>query len=299
MPKQKPPARRQNSPQEDIDPVWIAKALAATVLVAVLCGYLTLCGYFYQGQWQLVLHPSPAVSATPASLNLAFEDLHFSVDESGTPQLNAWYISGTATQPTILYLHSGDGSLADTLPQIQSLHALGFNLFAIDYRGFGHSAPVHPNQQRMNEDAEHALQYLLSVRKVAAMQIIPYGTGVGASLAAALVANHPDLPALILESPQTDLLPTVAQNPRTRLIPLHLLFHDVFPLAGRLSALRTPKLLLTNGPATPPVFANASDPKINVDFAHPSATDYANAITGFRDQYLPHPAVPLLMPSTK
>jgi pimeloyl-ACP methyl ester carboxylesterase len=202
-------------------------------------------------------------------------------------------------QATILYLHGGDGSLSDTLPQLQALHTLGFSVFAIDYRGYGRSASVHPNEKRMNEDAEHAFQYLTSTRKLPLAEVIPYGIGVGASLAAALVQQHPQIQALILESPQTDLMATVAQDPRTRLIPLHLLFHNNFSLADRLHMLATPKLLLSYGLAAPPVFRNAADPKITVEFMKPSASDYAQAISRFTAEYLPPAGVPQLIPARK
>ncbi len=303
MTKPKPSANRRKSAPETVDPVWIAKALVATVLVALLCGYLTLCLYFYQGQWQLVLHPSPNITATPDSLGLPFEDIHFSDDDAGIPQLTGWYLPGAPTtgapQPTILYLHSGDGSLSDTLPQLQALHALGFGLFAFDYRGYGRSASIHPNEQRMNEDAEHAFNYLATVRKIPPAEIIPYGVGVGASLAAALAQQHTQIKALILESPQNDLMPTVAQDPRAHLIPLHLLFHNPFPLADCLRTLATPKLLLTDGPTAPPAFRNAADPKITVEFTTSSATEYAQAISRFRGQYLPSTGVPQWMPAQK
>ncbi len=147
----------------DIDPRWLLKMLAVTIGGALFCGYLTLCGLFYQGQWQLVLHPDTATTITPASVNLPFEDVSFDYTETGQPQLHGWWIPAAGNAPagysafTILYLHGGNGSLADTLPRLQELHHLGLNVFAFDYRGFGQSAGLHPNELRMREDTAAAL----------------------------------------------------------------------------------------------------------------------------------------------
>ena len=37
---------------------WLASAILGVVAFAALCAYLTLCLLFYQGQWQVVFHPS-------------------------------------------------------------------------------------------------------------------------------------------------------------------------------------------------------------------------------------------------
>jgi pimeloyl-ACP methyl ester carboxylesterase len=295
MAKSRPKARIHNahSPApsaEVIDPRWILKALAVTLLIAVFCGYLTLCLLFYQGQWQLVLRPSPDVTRTPAALGLAFDSVSFDVDDTGKPQLTGWYLPA-AVQPalTVLYLHGGDATLSATLPRLQQLHSLGFSILAIDYRGYGASSSRHPNQARMTQDAESALTYLINTRNVPAQQVIPCGTGVGASLAATLAANHSDLPALILDDPKADLLPEVAKDPRTHYLPLNLLFHDRFPLAKTLTSLRLPKLLLTSTGAALPMYRAAADPKRISEFPAADAAAFNDAFRRFAGEYLHQP----------
>ena len=71
---------------EAVHPLWLVKALAAVLLAAVLCGYLTLCLLFYQGQWQLVLHPSRDTSIHPPVVDspTKAELVRFAPDESAT-----------------------------------------------------------------------------------------------------------------------------------------------------------------------------------------------------------------------
>ena len=275
---------------ETVDPIWLLKAIGITILVALLCAWLTLSLLFYRGQWQLVLHPTRTTSAPANIAGTHFEVIHFGLDESATPQLAGWWIPAPAdaryAQSTILFLPGADGSLANSIPTLANLHNLGINVFAFDYRGYGQSADTHPNQEKMTQDADHAWQYLNTSRNIPAHQIIPYGTGVGASLATHLALTHPDIPALILDTPQSDLLDTALRDPRTPLLPVRLLFHERFPLTDLLAGLRTPKLLISTGTSMHPAFHTAADPKLTVELSSPTDAFYAQALARFLDEYL-------------
>ena len=309
-PTSKPTKRTpQPAPPDVVSPIWLVKAIALTIVTALLCGYLTFCLLFYQGQWQLVLHPT-RIAASPISISgVPYELIRFGPDESATPQLTGWWIpsdpGGRYSHLTALFLGDGNGSLADSIPTLASLHNLGINVFAFDYRGYGQSAAVRPNQQTMTRDVDSAWQYLTTSRAIPAQQIVPYGAGTGASLATHLAATHNTVPALILDSPRTDLLDAAVRDPRAKLVPVRLLFHERFPLAEPLSTLHTPKLLLSRSASPNPAFRTASNPKLSIELASPSALLYNEGITRFLDQYvaqhvsgylLPAPA-PQLVPS--
>jgi len=279
----------QPAPPDVVSPIWLIKAIALTIVAALLCGYLTLCLLFYQGQWQLVLHPT-RTSANPASIaGIPYEFIRFGPDESATPQLTGWWIPaapGSRYAPiTILFLPDGNGSLANSIPILASLHNLGLNVFAFDYRGYGQSAPARPSQQSMTQDTDTAWQYLTTTRAISTQRIIPYGTGVGTSLASRLAADHNTIPALILDTPRADLLNVAIRDPRAKLLPVRLLFHERFPIAEPLSTLHTPKLLISRTTSPDQTFLRASDPKYTVELASPSPVLYNQSLTRFLDQY--------------
>jgi pimeloyl-ACP methyl ester carboxylesterase len=288
--KPRKPIPPQPVPPDVVSPIWLINAIALTIVAALLCGYLTFCLLFYQGQWQLVLHPT-RTSANPASISgIPYELIRFDPDESATPQLTGWWIpaapAGRYATITILFLPDGNGSLANSIPTLASLHNLGLNVFAFDYRGYGQSAPARPSQQSMTRDTESAWQYLTATRAISAQRIVPYGTGIGTSLATHLVGIHNDIPALILDTPRADLLDVATRDPRAKLLPVRLLFHERFPLAEPLSTLRTPKLLLSRITSPDQTFLHASDPKFTVALASPSAALYNQTLTRFLDQYV-------------
>jgi pimeloyl-ACP methyl ester carboxylesterase len=238
------PAPSPSSP-EVVDPVWVAKALGITVVVAAVCGYITLCGLFYLGQWQLALSPSRSVTHTPSDIHLAFNEVHFGTDASGQPQLHGWWIpADLPSDPTVLMLHAGNGSISDALPQARALHDARLNVLLFDYRGFGQSKGQHPTQALMQQDSEAAFSYLTTMRQIAPASIIVYGEGVGASLAAKLCGEHREISAIILNNPDGDLTSRARSDSRARMAPVGLLFHEDFPLAAPLHTLATAKLLI-------------------------------------------------------
>ena len=276
-----PAAKPQYDP---IDPRWLAKAIALVCLAALLCGYITLCLLFYQGQWQFVLHPTRDDLASPG------QPIHFDASDSGIPRLAGTLLPAPSGARyfsyTILYLRGGDSSLAispaDALT-LKLLASLGLNVFAFDYRGFGQSDQTHPTQSRMAEDTAAAFRYLQQTRSIPEDHILLYGTGVGASLATVLAGAHPRIPALILDSPGPKPISIVLSDPRARFLPIRALFHEDFSLAP-LATLTTPKLLITY-PGTgsyPP----AAYPKFTLELQPNDTANRAAAIARFLDQYL-------------
>jgi pimeloyl-ACP methyl ester carboxylesterase len=289
-----------------VDPIWLLKAIAVTLAVALVCAWLTACLLVYQGEWQLVLHPTRTIDRTPAAMGLAYTDVRFDASETGEPRLAGWWIPATASsrfQPryaafTVLYLHDGSGSLSNSVPQLARLHNAGLNVFAIDYRGFGTSdATVHPSAASMAEDTAAALDYLTSTRHTPARNVIPYGSGLGGSLAANLAVAHPALPAVILDNPDPDPASTAVAAHPSKFIPVRLLFGRQFDIADPLATLATPKLLVAGGPnsgnanhSLAPIqilFQHAADPRFAVTLPPENYEDsYQTALKRFLDQYL-------------
>jgi len=275
--------------------------VASLLAAAMLCAFLTLCGLFYQGQWQFALHPSARSTASTAAL--AYQDVRFDFTETGQPLLHGWWIPAPAgatrySDVTVLYLHGGEGPFANAAPRLLQLHNLGLNVFAFDYRGFGQSAGPHPDEARMREDAEAAWTYLALTRKTPATNLVVYAEGVGIPLAAGLLQQHPRVPAVILEDPVFDLVQQVLHDPRAGLVPAHLLFRQRFDVAASLSTLSLPKLIfLSDGPHTPTAqqLAGIADPKFIMHFGtlSPAAAEEqrTRSLRRFLDEYLPAPAL--------
>lgn len=271
---------------EVVEGRWLLKAFAIVIAVALLCTYATLCLLFYLGQWQLILHPVRTMGPAPANL------VRFSSEATGQPQLaGEWMPAATVNrynELTILFLPGGDGTSATFSATQNALTQAGLNVFTFDYRGYGRSAATHPSEERMREDAEAAWTYLTTTRHIPASRIIPYGVGVGASLAASLAMKYSEIPGVILDSPYTDLRQVVDRDSRLRFLPVSLLFHEDFPLREVLSKMQRPKLLISHpGAETPDAFRGATAPKSVYALEASSGPTFNEAITGFLNEAVP------------
>lgn len=276
MAKKYRPGKPSRAPQTPAQPItvsarWLAGAFALTILFAALCGYGALCLLFYQGQWQLIYHPSRSISDTPLLHGIPFDNFKFAVDEVGRPSLNGWWIPAAPGAPyataTVLYLHDGSGSLSDCVPALVLLHSLGVNVFAFDYRGFGFSSGAHPTERLARADSQAAFAYVTDLRQVAPRHLIVYGDGVGATFAAHLAAQL--APAgVILEDPNLPARQILLSDARARIVPLLLLQNEKLDPAADLAAAHAPRLFLDvhgNSARTRALFTESSYPKQYTD----------------------------------
>ena len=297
-----PPRPEPDGPPEVVDPIWLLQAGAVCLAGALACAWLTVCLLFYQGEWQLVLHPVHTITATPATAHMNFEAVRFDSAETGQPRLTGWLIPAEPQAKyarfTILYLHDGSLSLSNSVPTLALLHTAGFQVFAFDYRGFGLSeASGHPTEARMVADSGAALDYLIATRHLTAPTIIPYGVGLGAALAVGIATQHPEMPAVILDNPDPDPEATAAAQQPSKVIPVRLLFREHFEIGVPLAFLKTPKLLVEGGAnstkgvgqlqAVDGLYRAAASPRYVVTLPLTNFDDQFRQATGrFMDDYL-------------
>jgi pimeloyl-ACP methyl ester carboxylesterase len=95
----------------------------------------------------------------------------------------------------------------DVQEHLSELGALGYNIFAFDYRGFGDSAGS-PTEQGLYDDATAAYRYLIRTERVSSMRIILAGQSLGSAVAVDLATRVPAA-GLLLFAP-IDSVPAVA-----------------------------------------------------------------------------------------
>jgi hypothetical protein len=284
LPTSSPLAKKFRAPQPAAEPItvnprWLITGVAFTLLLAALCGYGALSLLFYQGQWQLLYHPSRTVSTTPASAGMHFDEVHFDVDPAGQPQLDGWWIPADPGAPyasaTVLYLHDARGSLSECVPALSMLHSVGVNVFVFDYRGFGRSAGAHPTERLATADSIAAWTYLTDLRHIPPRSLIVFGDGVGATFAARLGLQF--APAgIVLEDPNPSARQIYLTDARARVLPLWLLQNEHLDPTADLAATHIPRLFLDragDSARTRALFVASSYPKQYFDLR--SAPDAA------------------------
>ncbi|HOX24644.1 MAG TPA: alpha/beta hydrolase [Candidatus Krumholzibacteria bacterium] len=215
-------------------------------LFAIGFGYLALVLAFAVRQDTLFFKPKRGLAATPAAAGLAFTDLAL-VAADGVA-LHAWWVPGppepAATLPgrpfTLLYLHGANTNLGDRVDALRFWHDLGFDVLALDYRGFGRSAG-RPSEKGLYLDARAAWDWLAAARGVPAGRIVIAAESLGVSLATHLaLAARPA--ALVLEAGFTCAADVAAR--RYPWLPVRQVIRLDLANADRLARIRCPKLIV-------------------------------------------------------
>jgi pimeloyl-ACP methyl ester carboxylesterase len=268
--------RPASEPPSTISGRWLLKAAGLSLAVAAICCWAALCLLFWQGSWQLLYHPTSAVTRTPASAGLPFDSVGFATTEAGEARLEGWWIPAAAdakfARLTVVYLHGQDGNLSNTVDDLAALHNAGVNVLAFDYRGYGQSQFAHPSEAHWREDANWALKYLTETRHVASGSIVLDGKDLGANLALEMAAAHPEIAGAVLESPLQQPMQAIFSDPRARMVPAHWLVRDRFDADEAATGLHVPSLWFESAvapgiaglPEKPEAFKNVTAPKMMV-----------------------------------
>lgn len=225
---------------------WLLIALGVMIAAAVACAWGALCLLFWQGAWQLLYRPTSVVASTPAAAGLKYEPVEFAATETGSTRLRGWWIPAApktgSARYTVLYLHGRVGNLGDCVNALAAINAAEANVFAFDYRGYGQSEFVHPNEAYWRQDADWALDYLTATRQISPSSIVLVGSELGANLALEVAAAHPELGGVVLDAPMNAPLDLVFNDARAHLVPARLLFHDQYSMQEPAAGLQIPSM---------------------------------------------------------
>jgi len=165
--------------------------------------YITMFFLLRYGQNRIIFSPDSQIKSTPQKYNLDYQDVWIDINQD---QIHGWWIpAAEKSAPALLYFH-GNGSNNGDLIEIAALfHSLGVSLLFIDYRGYGKSSPIFPNETRVYEDAEASWQYLTTELQTPPQQAFVYGHSLGGAIAIELATKHPDMGGLITEGTFTSM----------------------------------------------------------------------------------------------
>jgi hypothetical protein len=180
----------------------------------------------------------PQGFADPAVYGLEAEEVWLTASDG--VRLNAFFVAAPDSRRVMLLLHGNAENIGYGLPRLKEFSALGLNLFALDYRGYGKSEGS-PDEAGVYRDADAAYRYLVEEGGFRGEDVILYGNSLGGAVAVDLAARQP-CGALILESTFTNapemarrmfFLPLFQYIPRSR-----------FDSLRKISSVRAPVLII-------------------------------------------------------
>ena len=164
-------------------------ATAIGIMAAALLG---LFGIVYLRQERLIFFPEPL----PPDYSFTMPQVeHVTVSVDGAT-LSALHLQLPQPKGVVFFLHGNAGNLNDWFVDLPAYRRANFDLFMIDYRGYGKSSGRIQSEAQLHADVatawEHVAARYRDLRKVV------YGRSLGSALAARLSARiQPDLTILV------------------------------------------------------------------------------------------------------
>ena len=193
--------------------LWLLSKLA---LLAGLLFIIAVGVWLWLKQERLLFKPDvlpqATVLASAADISETF------VDVNGA-RLSALHLKREGARGVVFFLHGNAGSLQTWFVNLELYRQANFDLFMIDYRGYGKSSGEITSEAQLHADVRAAFDKIAPL--YAGKKIVVYGRSLGTGLAARLSADLAQTP----KAPQPDL--TVLVSPYCSVAALAA---DVYPL---------------------------------------------------------------------
>ncbi|WNC70901.1 alpha/beta hydrolase [Thalassotalea psychrophila] len=159
---------------------------------------------FISGCQGLLFYPSKEMVRTPADVDLTYDDIYLeSLD--GT-KLNGWFLmveKDVEIKGTVYFLHGNAQNISHHLASVYWLPEQGYQVFLLDYRGYGNSAGT-PLLSDVLTDINSGFEYISNHPKTQNKPLYLLGQSLGASMSGYLVGSQPQmrdkLSAVILDA---------------------------------------------------------------------------------------------------
>ena len=212
----------------------------ALAVLATLAGVTSL--EVQQRRWIFQTGLSGNATRAQAGMGLQERWIAFDSEETGAPATlhGLWLPQANDDAPVLLFLHGARWDIHSSAQRMRSLHALGFSVLGIDYRGFGQSTKALPSERLACEDAHAAWRWLAQQHPLARRYIC--GHSLGGAIGVQLAARVDDASGLIVEGTFTSIPEVIGLNRGWR--PLASLITQRFDSAGRIHEVTVPTLVV-------------------------------------------------------
>ena len=174
------------------------------ILKILLIIYITICGLLFFFQEKLIFIPEKLDKYFEFTFNREFEEINVKTKDNII--LNGLLFKADNSKGLIFYLHGNAGSVRTWGEVAKTYTDLNYDVFMLDYRGYGKSEGKITNEELLYQDLQTVYDELKS--KYDESKIVVLGYSIGTGLAAKIASvNNPKL--LILQAPYyslTDLM---------------------------------------------------------------------------------------------
>ena len=183
------------------------KKLVLTILKLALIAYLLICVLLYFFQEKLIFFPEKFDTAFTFSFQQKFEEKN--IQTKNNKLLSGVLFTTDSAKGLIFYLHGNAGSINSWGEVAKRYTDLNYDLYMLDYRGYGKSEGSIRSEEQLFEDVQVSYNEMKKKYNENSIIILGYSIGTGPATKIASV-NQPKL--LILQAPYYSLVDMMKQT---------------------------------------------------------------------------------------
>ncbi|MDO6443205.1 alpha/beta hydrolase [Marinobacter sp. 2_MG-2023] len=149
--------------------------------------FLAAVALSQNGCSSLFFFPDKTTYITPDRLNLTYENIYLDTADGET--LHGWWLPAeNDALGTVYFLHGNAQNISSHLLNVSWLPAEGYNVFTIDYRGYGNSTGA-PDIEGALHDSETGLRWLVQQPATDNAPVFLLGQSLGGALGLTLASE--------------------------------------------------------------------------------------------------------------
>ena len=177
------------------------RKLILQTLTIVLIGYVVICLLLFFIQEKLIFFPEKLAANFKFPFPEKFEEV--TIPTADDKLLHGLLFAADSSKGLIFYLHGNAGSVHSWGDAAKRYTELNYDVFMLDYRGYGKSQGSIQSQSQFFADVQLAYDVMKKRYDESRIVVLGYSIGTGAATKIAS-ANHPKL--LILQAPYYSLV---------------------------------------------------------------------------------------------
>lgn len=187
---------------------------------------------------RFAFYPFAGEDRTPGDLGVAYRA--YTVDTADGERLRLWHLPRQDAVAQVVYFHGNGGNLSLWSDILVDVVGHGYEVIAVDYRGFGLSSGA-PSEQGLYRDVDATVAFATGEVRRHELPLIYWGRSIGTAMAAYAASRRaPD--GVVLEAGFPDARAIVANNPLLFVLTMFASYR--FPTAEWMSTVQAPVLVI-------------------------------------------------------
>jgi len=183
------------------------KKISVRIFMVLCALYVIGCSYMFFFQESFLFHPEPLKSNHRYSFEVPFEEIPIKTADGKI--LSSVLFKADSSKGLVFYLHGNAGNIQTMGDMAKDYTDLNYDLFILDYRGFGKSEGELENEDQLFKDVQRAYDNMR--KRYGESNIIVMGYSMGSGIAAEL-CSHNAPKELMLLAPYYSMVDMMQSN---------------------------------------------------------------------------------------